>query len=362
MERKKYYCNLIFSSSPLTKSYKYKDEFQIIPLSSEFQLKYDKPTHFPLLIEYHIDLNDKRGIKNELFNNIKDWISEAELQNKILKTYIRLLSTFTNYYFFTYRINQGWFFPINREMPKDEYNEVESVWGINHYLKKGLKKRLDIIEFTELKTKPVNKVIHNEYYQSLFLKEAKKEISISHFTDNMFDSYSKLNKKEKEKFDSAITLIYNGQAIMENMKSLAFISFISSIETMSNFEYKDLVKEIEFECNSCKTIKESPYKCPECGKPIWGISQQFKLYLKDYLSKDPKSNAIINKLYSMRSKIVHSGYMMIDDIYYNFDDNPIKTKEFESLYSIKQYSKMSIVNWLLKNRIKKAIANTSYNQ
>ena len=61
-ERKKYYCNLIFCSSLVNKKYRFGDLFQISPLPDEFNLNYDQQTHFPLLIEYSIDLDKLKNI------------------------------------------------------------------------------------------------------------------------------------------------------------------------------------------------------------------------------------------------------------------------------------------------------------
>jgi rubrerythrin len=64
-----------------------------------------------------------------------------------------------------------------------------------------------------------------------------------------------------------------------NKKNLSFISFISAIETLVNEEYRDENNKIEYSCNKCKAIKDSPFKCEVCGNPTWAIGYKFKEFL-----------------------------------------------------------------------------------
>jgi rubrerythrin len=352
-ERKKYYCNLIFCSSLVNKKYRFGDLFQISPLPDEFNLNYDQQTHFPLLIEYSIDLDKLKNINKKEFEGIEDFMSESTLQNNWLQMLIKLLSTFTNHHFFIYGIEQSWFMPLNSGLSREELNKISSVWGFKTYHLEGLNKRFQITKLTDIDIDNIQECTHNEYYQRPNLDNSYVEITISKYTNAMFEAFMQLNDNERKYFDSAVTLIYNGQEIKDKMRSLSFISFISSIETMTSYEFRNKQSEIEFECNSCKTLKKSPFACPDCSSPIWGIGQQFKLYLKTYLTTDPKANSVINKLYGIRSKIVHSGQLLLGDNFIDWDRNTEQDKEYESHISIMQYSKLSLVNWLLKNGINK---------
>lgn len=348
-KNRKFYCNLIFCNSPLEHIYSFKDLFQICPLPEEYKINFDRQTHFPLLLEYSVNQDNKPKVKHPDLIDSEDMIAEMTLQNNRLNLILKLLSTFTNHYFFTYEVDQGWFIPMPQftNLSKEEYNNIESSWGFKYYIKQGLKERLQIAEFTALDGNKMVLEKHPEYYQRPKIDE-EIPITFSEHTDLMFHAFELLNPSERKYFDSAITLIYNGQQIRNRMKSLAYISFISSIETMTAYEFRSKQKEIEFECNSCKLIKKSPFICKDCGNPIWGISQQFKAYLSKYLTSDPKSNAVINKIYSIRSKIVHSGQLLLGDAFMKWDENEKQNEEFESLISVMQYSKLSIVNWLIQ--------------
>lgn len=352
--KRKYHRNLIFCNSPLKKKYRCKDIFQISPIPKEMELDYENPTHFPILLEYWIDLSEVKDITLEALEDICDLISESTLQNNWLNKIVRLLTAFTNHYFFIYGTEQAWFMPLDLKISKEDYNKISSSWGMKFYHKYGIKNYLLIDKLTDVNLENIEEKAHNEYFQRPDIDNRKAEITISKYTNAMFEAFFLLNEMERKYFDSAVTLIYNGLQIKDKMRSLAFLSFISSIETMTSLEFKDKQEEIKLKCNSCNTIENSPYSCVKCGSPIWGISQQFKLYLKEYLTSDPKANSVINKLYGIRSKIVHSGQLLLGDSFMDWEKNKQQNEEYESLISIIQYSKISLVNWLLRTGIKKS--------
>lgn len=348
-ENKKYYSNLIFCNSPVKKKYRFLDLFQIYPLPDKFQIQCDNQTHFPLIIEYNINLDNIKPIKNKLFTGAEKIMAEITVQNNWLNLLIKILSAFTNHYFFIYDTEQGWYFPINSSLPEGEINKLSSNWGFKYYHIDGIKEILQIDTFSDISCDEIEQVTHNEYFQRPYIDDNKSEIKISKFTNLMFQSFLMLTQEERKYFDASITLIYNGQQIRNKMRSLAYLSFISSIETMTSYEFKDKQEGIEFKCKSCKLISKSPFECKECGNPIWGISQQFKAYLNKYLTNDPKANSIISTIYGVRSKIAHSGQLLLGDSFIEWDKEKQHNKEFESLISVMQYSKMSLVNWLLIN-------------
>src|SRR5690606_31993597 len=111
---------------------------------------------------------------------------------------------------------------------------------------------------------------HNKYYTHPDIdNQHENELTIGEYTELFFNSLKNLDDLQKQYFDSAVTLINNGMKIRNHMKSLAFLAFISSIETMTHLESKINKEVIEFECNSCEKIKSSSYNCKKCGSPIW---------------------------------------------------------------------------------------------
>jgi hypothetical protein len=126
---RKYYSNVIFATSPLTGYYRFKDLFQIYTLPDKERLKFDKETHFPIIIEYWIDEGEKQKATNPFFDGIEDYVSIATLQNNWLNLLTRLLSVFTNHHFFLYDLDKAWYVPLDKEIT----NSTSSNFGFKYY-------------------------------------------------------------------------------------------------------------------------------------------------------------------------------------------------------------------------------------
>jgi hypothetical protein len=324
------------------------DWFQVIPLDDYINSDVNT-NHFPFILEFKVDNDDIKKISHEDFLDEEDskFFSEINHENNIQNYILKLLSIVTNHYFFVYDVNDlGWF--INLDGKKEE--DFFCKYGVKLYVDEKQKEKPFIIQFTDTKLPKMDIEEHSHYYTHPDIdNEEQDELTISVQTGAFFASLSDLNTEQKIFFDSAVTLIYNGLDIRKKMKSLAFLAFISSIETMTSLEFKLNKEKIEFECKSCKSIKESNYHCKSCNKPIWGISQQIKKYLEKYLSDSDEFKTVINKLYSRRSKIAHTGGLLSGDIFFEWNEPKKREEHYMELVSAMQYSRMSLVNYVLKN-------------
>ncbi len=327
------------------------DSFQIIPILN--YVDSHLPTkHFPFFLEYKVNKDDVKYFSYEdVFESLeaktKDFISEIGHETNITNYILKLLTAVSNFHFFTYDISdQGWFINLNGKTEED----ISCQYGTKVFFDKDLKKDMFITNFTEIDVEEIEPQNHSDYYTSPDLdNEKNNELTFSEFTKKFFEYIPELDDIQKKYFDSAVTLINNGCKIRNSMKSLSFLSFISSIEAMTTLEGKINKEEIEFECNSCQTIKTSSYSCKKCGRPIWGISQQIKLYLEKYLSSADEFKTVINKLYSRRSQIAHAGGLFTSDEFFDWDNPKTREQHYTELIAAMQYSKMSLVNYVLKN-------------
>lgn len=344
--KKEYRRAICFCNKRILKSFKC-DWFQILPIL-EYVDSDVKTNHFPFLLEYNFNKNDIVQISHEDFvDTNSEFFSELNHENNVMRYILRLLSIVTNHYFFVYdSTDQGWYINLNGKKNED----IKCQYGLKIYYDERFKDKMYISKFTESEYDNVLKIEHNKYYTHPDIDNQKEnELTIGEHTELFFNSLIKLDKQKKEYLDNAITLINNGMKIRNHMKSMAFIAFISSIETMAYLESKSNKVEIEFECKSCKRIKSSQYTCKTCEKPIWGISQQIKIYLKKYLSQNKDLNSVINKLYGRRSKIAHTGNLMMGDIHFDWNNPEKRNDHFMELVAAMQYSKMSLVNYVLIN-------------
>lgn len=127
------------------------------------------------------------------------------------------------------------------------------------------------------------------------------------------------------------------------MRSIAFLTYVSSIETMISIEMDD--ENIEY-CKSCKTLKKSSHICSECGSPVWGIRKKFSEYLKKYVAGSASSQRKYKKIYDLRSKIAHNGHLFLSDIDNTFEDLEIKNEEWLINIETLQLARLNIVNWI----------------
>ena len=194
---------------------------------------------------------------------------------------------------------------------------------------------------------------HFDYYLNDPQDHFDQEI---HFSENMhliLTGFYGLNKKMKKAAISSAYLICNGMDLRTKMKSLSFLALISSIETLVNIEYSTKLKKIEFECGDCKTIKESPYNCRKCGRPIWGIAAKFRGFLAEFIHDSEGSIKKYKKIYGIRSKLVHSGSLLLGDNYIDWSDINSPNSNWLLHLEAMQFSKLALVNWLIENRNRK---------
>ncbi len=344
-ENLKYNRAICFCDKKIKKSFKC-GWFQIIPIDDYID-KDVNTNHYPFILEYKYNKNDIVKISHEdiIDEDTSGFFSELNHENNVMRYILRLLSVVTNHYFFIYdSTEQGWYINLNGIKSED----IKCQYGTKIYYDESFKGKMYINKFSENDFKVVDNIEHNRYYTHPDIDNPlENELTIGEHTELFFNSLKNLNDLKKQYFDAAVTLINNGMKIRNHMKSLAFLAFVSSIETMTHLESKINKEEIEFECNSCKKIKTSNYKCKKCNSPIWGISQQIKNYLKKYLSKNESFNKIINKLYGRRSKIAHTGNLLMGDIFFDWNNPEKREDHYMELIAAMQYSKMSLVNYVL---------------
>lgn len=348
---KRYKKNIIFSKSKLPGCYRYRDEFQIYPLDIERAPTSKAVNNLPCCFEFYyeeedIEYSNPFGLKgiDKMFSEIT---TESNKRNRILN----FLSTITNSRF---HFNGGgdviWTIPIYDEVTdenKDDINKVVSLPSFELYYYPGIEDDLRISGLSEKEQNQILRVPHQLYYIYDPVESTKKNICLPITINDILDKYYALDRDKVLVIDSASYQLCNALDLQVKMKSLSFFSAISAIETMIGLEYKE--EKIEFECNECKSLKTSSRLCKKCGKPKWGIAEKFRDFLSKYVSDTKKSRQKFNKIYSIRSKIAHTEYLMLNEniLDWNYTD---KSKDLYTLHiEAIQLARLSIVNWLLKN-------------
>lgn len=348
---RKYIKKIIFSKTPLKKTYRFADEFQIYPINLEGYPISKNTTHFPLIIEFYYEENEIKNVqpfKNDDDNGLNEMISKSSFQTNKLIQITNLLSIITNHRFFFYRNPEmNWSIPIPDEVNdqnKEEINNTSSIWSAKVFYFKDMGRQLQIVEFSTPQFETIQQILQRDYYFYDPIESNEKEITLPHTIDIILNKYFNLELQEREIVDSSIHQFCNGIDLFQNMKSLSFFSFVSSIETMVNYEFKDDI--IKYDCNDCKSLKESSYHCQKCGKPTWGIGAKFREYLFRYVANSPEGKKLYNAVYNIRSKITHTGYLMSGDKFLDWDFSD-KTEEISMKHlEVMQLCRRSLANWL----------------
>lgn len=344
---RKFYRRIVFSKTPLKSQFRYRDRFQILPIDSEIAPLSPYSKHIPLLLEYYIDFDDKQNPKEiDIFDDLSaQHVIEFEILN--------ILSVLSNHRFFRYsNVVSQWamlapdteFKNLNQEQ-KDSYNNQYSSWTVGGYVYPGLREEMEIKEFTDKKYPETPLVSpYFTYFTQDPVENPKGEILFPETIYSCLDNYYLLSAKTLKKIKSSVALVCDGMDISDSKRSLAFLSFVSAIEALVGLEFSD--KKIEFQCNSCKSIKISPYHCLDCGQPIWGIKAKFKEFLKKFVAESKSSVATYNKIYNLRCKIAHQGQLFIGD--YELSLKNMDKKENDWLMQLKtlQLVRLSLTNWL----------------
>lgn len=347
--KKKYVRNIIFSKTPLKGHFRFNEEFQIFPCDFANAPKSKYASDFPLVIEFWIDEEENPEVPAE-FDPISSLISSSTNKTNKLSRLTRLLSTLTNH-----RIDNPtnpefkWGIPVPDDLEKDaeQIDNSSSTLIMEAYNYPSISTDLKIEGFSKQQHPSIEMVPHRVYYQYDPVDSRDKEITFPHTIHRSLTKYFSLDSKSRKIVDTICHLICNGIDIKSKMKSISFLSFVSSIETLVNFEFKDKKDGIEFECHDCQTLKSSSIHCKKCGRPIWGVKAKFKSFLKTYVAHSEDSLAKFNRIYNLRSSIVHSGMLLLGDEEMDWNWSVKAESQAMTHLETMQLSRLAIVNWLL---------------
>lgn len=334
----KFQKTIIFTKTPLKKYFLYPDKFQVYPADLIGMPKSNLQEHYPVILEYVIE-------EDEIIEPSQDDIGLKDLRTLTASTLtkqdeiLNLLSLFTNHMFFRYYDLTGtWGMPILKDDTGEEANTWSSKWNMKMFHWPELPEQLKIEKFSEieLQYEPVQFVPFLKYYQVNPNYDYYRDQEIT-FPNSIFlglDSYYNLNKEIKSVIDTAISHSTTAMELRQYKKTLSVISAFTSIETMVNYENRD------FEAK----------RCDKCGQLQFKVSKKYRDYLLKYIGDNQNNKKKFTALYSLRSKIVHTGMKFKTESLWTDLPQEEKDEEFITQMEVILLSKMSITNWLLINK------------
>lgn len=320
---KYYYRRIIFSKSQLKSGVKIGESCHIYPCNYSGAPQHDKAEHFPLILEYYLNVE-------------KEIVELIDFEKKLLC----FLSSVINTLFFDYSLETFWGIPLDSA---NEYSR--SIMFMKSYWYPDVKTNMMIEEFTPINRDDSIFENHKTYYTHIGEEDTNGNLKLPVKIEELVNTYFSLTGNPKKIVDRACNLMSNGIELFATKPSIALVSLISGVETIIGFEYKKVRIE----------------HCKECKTPKYQISKKFKDFLETYISQNPNSVEKYGKIYSVRSKIIHSGKLLLSDDEFGFgikisSDGSIELSETseakeqkELLYNVRQLARLVLHNWLLSS-------------
>jgi len=286
-----------------------------------------------------------------MFQEVKEIISKTTHSTNHQKRILALLSSLSNYRFIYPIPELQWFTEVPDGKITEEINNQKSKAGINYFWYPEMQKGSVITIFSEPAFPKVEFSRHPDCFIHLDI-DGEESVKFSQHIDVAFHNYFALEDDAKEIVDSAASLICNGIDLRSKMKSISFVCFVSSIETMVNYEFRDEVVK----------------KCEACGTEQYRVMGKFREYLLKYASDNPDTKKEINAIYKLRSNIVHAGMLFLGDNKIDWSDDKKQNEQWQTHIEVMQISRVSLTNWLLMrgqeedSKAKKVVAPKSENK
>ena len=324
-----FYKAIIFCNNPLTGYYRFEDKFQIYPLQSNHAPTHDKVKMYPVIIEYHVQKDVQMEVP-DILKEIQDIIAKQTHTQNYQRQIRNLLSAVTNYWFYFPPAEFLWFTEIPSGELTEEVNNQKSKVGMTSYWYPEMHQESIITKFTETGLPKIEMVKHPDCFLNIDI-EGKEVVKFPEYIDAAIHNFFALDEETRETVNSAASLICNGVELRTKMKSISFISFVSSIETMVNHEFKGVPVE----------------NCKECGQPRYKVVKKFKDYLAKYSSDSNSAKKDVDAIYSLRSKIAHTGLLLLGDNKIDWSDDKKQNEQWHAHLQAMQISRVSLTNWLM---------------
>ncbi|MDA3839538.1 MAG: HEPN domain-containing protein [Patescibacteria group bacterium] len=331
----KFHRSIIWTLTPLTGYFRYKDIFQIYPADFENMPKSKYQRHYPVILEFTYSDEDRISYQSE-FEDFEKLAPDTPTHIIKEEQFARILTVLTNHLFFRYRgLTGGWGIPILKDDPGEEFNNSISKWNMKTFYYPGISNDLKGEIFATPNCPEITFLEHWDYFMHNPNLDFRLEepIFFPNSIKASLDTYFVLSPEEKKVIDVSLSHIESAiENHRKNKVTISLISSFTSIETLVNYEFKDFKAE----------------KCKCCGQLQFKVSQKYRDFLFKYIGKTDSNKRKFNAYYKLRSKIIHAGRIMETENLWN--DLPKEEKHKESLTHLEvlQLSKIATIHWLLK--------------
>lgn len=300
--------------------FRYKDQFQILPMSPDApRINYVFGDH-PFILEYKYISSPDTMID----------VGRRRYQESLLTKRLNFLTggLVRNSDYFT---KSSWIlnFETDSSTPICRYAQ-------HGYFGQGFPGKLQVFTSPE-KTEPLVTVEPRTYYG--YPPSNEKDGSLL-FPENLnlsFDKIESLSKSDRTKFDMACSWYYQSSKVWHESHSLSFIALVTALECLfQNYE----------KCKDCGSPSVEAFeKCKTCGEPIFKITKTLRDFLDTHVPFiDAKKERDL--IYNIRSKLAHGLEMLNRDFEQGIAVSPIRQHEEQFSRNIRYVVFVAIYNWL----------------
>lgn len=315
--------SVLLTDVPINGFFRFRDDFQILPIEERAPKPSYVMCHHPLTIEYKIEIDETPRTFPD-GREMPQWIVNNDDAAKKLNELLLLLTTFSSYRVFMYQNSQSWFLPM--EGIKEQ--QWESVWGQQTYSFKDFISKTDSL--SNLNQSKIDTINPNEYFNR-YGRPIDQKFDLPENIDILFTKYFNLDEDTQKAFLSSASLLSQGLKLWSEHPSLSFAAIVSSLETLISFDYKDI--EVE--------------KCKECGQERYRVVKKFRDFFGKYGSKSPEFKKYALKIYKYRSKILHSGELFLGEVFPRRFGSLDSLEDDELRRSIIRTCRICLINWLM---------------
>src|SRR5260370_6029610 len=277
-----------FCSDKVTGYFKYKDLFQILPISAKMQQTNVGLVDYPFILEVAYDSSPIATIDNMR-------------RMRKATVYIRLLNLLANRRIFSRPRYAQFAWVLNM----DDTSNIHSTWRQLEYVYTGLRGPGE--DFSPVDhLPPIERVPFQTYYTSPIMRTFW---SLT-FPDDIEQSLEKalmLDKDSWNKFFMACTWYARYTDTLRESNSSAFIALVTALECLAQ------KKEVCLTCNQ-PLLENDEDTCSVCGQPRYRVTKHFQDFLKKHF---PAIDSFPNEkrtLYQVRSQLAHGMDLLQADL------------------------------------------------
>jgi hypothetical protein len=302
--------SFFFSYEKIEGSWKYKDQFQILPAPPEAPRPSESYAAHPAVLELSYSGSPDRSVEH------------VRILRKQHETRL-LLHLFVNGGITWENVMQGkkkWAFIRDGD-------ELRSEWLQLGYTAPGFQATAK--ELSNPKGLQVLKSATTEEYFSRW-GVSTNPLEVPANLTSLFDAFYELSPKDREKFLRACFWYYTAGSASEVTPALQYNCLVTAIETLMGEAEKIL--------------------CDCCGKDTSpGPTGKFKSFLETYAPGD-HNNKDRGAFYALRSKLSHGGMLFRHDLPRALGIlHPTEIREWDSGGNISRLARIGLINWMMSH-------------